>query len=287
MKKNIIFIFMLLSVNIFAQKLEIVEELHHKGSFPTAECKKDNGGNYCAVIDVILPGVYKIDFESDLIVEKVVLIGIQRLFVSIPNKPKEITLRTNEYLPFKFKVSKDNLKGREIYEIVLKKSEKQVNTKKRDVLSNCFSGCLYSVNAPFGISMGYCKRFGFMLDGGFSPCVFNKFKIRNIYPSVLLDDTQFKESKNKGIYRAYAHFGAVYRPKMWLLFYASAGYGNYADVLKYGKNVFAPKIVSGLECEAGIMCKVKRLGLLVCCQRNISEEKFVDFGIGINLWWGR
>lgn len=57
MRTLIAFLLLLLTSSAFAQDLELVEALHHKGSYPTANCPKDVNGEYCTIIDVILPGV--------------------------------------------------------------------------------------------------------------------------------------------------------------------------------------------------------------------------------------
>lgn len=150
-----------------------------------------------------------------------------------------------------------------------------------------------------GFSIGKCKRYGFILNGGFSKLAFDNwenrnqergslvdtFRISHIYSSLLLSDEQSEYAKTKGLYRSYLRFGSIFRAFNFLYLYAAAGIGTCADVSVYDGHLFASTIHKGLEGEFGFMMKYKRLGVSFAYVRNIGvDNKMSDFNLGVHLW---
>ena len=106
MRKIFLLFFMVISVNVFSQDLELVESLHHKSTFPASECKKDNYDKYCAVIDVIVPGE-SVEVSCSYKVATETITNGTRLFMSIPSKkPQIVTVKVSKYQPYYFEVNR-------------------------------------------------------------------------------------------------------------------------------------------------------------------------------------
>ena len=434
MKAFITSILILLTLNVIGQNLDLVQPLEDKGAFPIRECKKDNDGNYCAVIHIIIPDVsFNIHAEYMIEEEKSITNG-KEIFVSTANK-KKIRVNAEGFQPYEFDAKE--LKSSELYEIRLQKPTKTkkeylilrlneadakieingkpyiaddkefmveldygtydiyvskpnfqmeylqitLNDKKpviKDVIlrqknrygslivkikgryganiyldnnlinsgkiysglygshnlrltcgnktkdktinikpnknvvkkyrfvnpyggdndNSFFIGGRYSLKSTIGLSLGYGKKFGAIVNLGISPYAIDRmqnnknfaenFTLKSIYPSVLLDYEQNNSANSKGVSRSYLHCGPMYRPFDWLAFYITAGFGNYADVIKYDSLYFAPKIHHGIDGEVGVMLKYKRLGFSLGYQRNIGRKsQFNDFVAGVFVWLGK
>ena len=167
------------------------------------------------------------------------------------------------------------------------------------IQSDWFIGYNYSSTAPINFSIGRCKRFGFILNGGFSPLTFcnyvnrikehgnilDTFRIKHIYYEALLDNDQLHTAKSKGAYRCYVRLGPVIKTFNFLYFYATFGYGNSAEVKQYDGMLFSPDIHKGVEGEAGLMLKYRRLGISLGYTQNIDKEiKFSEYNFGLHYW---
>ena len=121
MRTLIAFLLLLLTSSAFAQDLELVEALHHKGSYPTANCPKDANGEYCTIIDVILPGVkiYNIECSNKVGHEEEIPNG-KRFFMSVPQKKQKVRVNAMGYQPSMFEVKADEVSKIEVYEIRLR-----------------------------------------------------------------------------------------------------------------------------------------------------------------------
>ena len=125
MKKLLLFLFVtILSFSAFAQNLEVVKPLSHKGPFSAGQNKTDNNGKYCAVIDISLPSV-SFSVEGSYILDKNTITNGWRIFVSVPSKAKQISVKADGFQDFTFDVSTENINPGEAYEIALKVPEKQ------------------------------------------------------------------------------------------------------------------------------------------------------------------
>lgn len=459
MKYFLVIIFMLAATMVSAQNLELVESLHYTKAFSASECRKDLNGNFCAVIDVVLPGVNisKIDCHYK-INEEIKLENGVRFFVSVPNKPIKARVITEDFQPYEFEIK--DVKGLELYEIRLKnphtahkqqpeiverivekenivevessdqntgkaylilkisetgtqvkvdyrtynvngrefkinlpygyhnvtvskptfrtvdfsvnltgepieknitltnasveikvekeydavlyvdgvrygtqntvrvsadskhtiKIEKNGHTKSKTVKaeqynftvvmpsfsnsqvsqSNWFIGGTFSPQLMSGgISVGRCERAGFILNAGVSKLAVNNwhyrslekgglldtFKISNIYSTKLLDNSELKSAKKKGLYRSYVRIGPMFRLFDFAYIYGAVGCGTYADVKEYDSYLYAPSKHSGFEGEVGLMLKYKSLGVSAGYTQSIGKGKdFSDYHIGLNYW---
>lgn len=287
MRIVIALILIMLPCTVFAQRLEIESELTHKGAFPTRDNKTYDDSLYCAVIDVVLPGVGSVDFESDLIVETQSITGRKRLFVRVPSKPKDITLYSDNFQPFSFKISKEQVASKEIYEIVLRKEEQPQQQSVETVGDAGFmAGYAFTPSAPVGFSAGYCKDFGAMVSGGFSFLAFDKININQIYSPLLLTEGQKAYLYYCGKYRFYLHACGIIRAQPWLLAYAGGGYGVFADVSGYEDYYFAPSKHNGGELSLGVMIKINRLSISCGYVRNVGEkDDFQEIAVGAGFWF--
>ena len=288
MRTLIAFLLLLLTSSAFAQDLELVEALHHKGSYPTANCPKDVNGEYCTIIDVILPGVkiYNIECSNKVGHEEEIPNG-KRFFMSVPQKKQKVRVNAMGYQPYLFEVKADEVSKIEVYEIRLRvPSFVPPSPNKKEKLP-IFLGYHFSPSAPIGFSVGYCKKIGVYAKGGFSPLAFDQINIKEVYSTLLLTTEQSRNTSSNGKYRTFFQIGGMYRPIERFAIFASAGYGTFADVCEYDRHYFAPKVHDGLECEAGAMFKYKNLGVSLGYVRHIGKKNlFQDVSVGVQWWFG-
>ncbi len=166
--------------------------------------------------------------------------------------------------------------------------------------SNWFLGCTFSPTLMSGgISVGKCKRIGFILNGGFSKLAFTNwqnrntetgnlldtFRISNLHSTSELGNDPLSETNDKGLYRSYIRFGPMFRIFDFMYMYAAAGCGTYAEVKSYDGNLYAPTIHNGFEGEAGVMVKIKRFALSFGYTQNIDRDnQFSDYHLGMYYW---
>lgn len=166
--------------------------------------------------------------------------------------------------------------------------------------SNWFIGGTFSPQLMSGgISVGRCERAGFILNAGVSKLAVNNwhyrslekgglldtFKISNIYSTKLLDNSELKSAKKKGLYRSYVRIGPMFRLFDFAYIYGAVGCGTYADVKEYDSYLYAPSKHSGFEGEVGLMLKYKSLGVSAGYTQSIGKGKdFSDYHIGLNYW---
>lgn len=173
-----------------------------------------------------------------------------------------------------------------------------VNPYGGDNDNSFFIGGRYSLKSTIGLSLGYGKKFGAIVNLGISPYAIDRmqnnkkfadnFTLKSIYPSVLLDFEQRQNTSEKGSCRMYLHLGPMYRPYDWFAFYATVGFGNHAAAKEYNGHLFAQKIHKGIEGEAGVMFKYKRLALSLGYQRDTRREsRFQDVAAGLYVWLGK
>ena len=119
----VLLLFVLGYGSLLAQlKLELVNDLAHKGSFPKNECiqTKDKKG-YCAVIDVMIP-LSGVEFKQSYIQKVEKIKGGYRLFVSPSKKSRQIQVLHDNYVPLEFTFGGNEehaVVGMEAYQVVI------------------------------------------------------------------------------------------------------------------------------------------------------------------------
>ena len=106
---------MLVSIDVYSQNIELVNDLHHVSVY-NGECEKDNNGKDCAVIDVIIPKAKIRSIECDYKMGEIQPIdnGV-RFFIVIPQSKKKVRVIVENYQTIEFEVK--NVIGHQRYEI--------------------------------------------------------------------------------------------------------------------------------------------------------------------------
>lgn len=121
---------MLVSIDVYSQNIELVNDLHHVSVY-NGECEKDNNGKDCAVIDVIIPKAKIRSIECDYKMGEIQPIdnGV-RFFIVIPQSKKKVRVIVENYQTIEFEVK--NVIGHQRYEINYQVPD---NKQKTDVVN--------------------------------------------------------------------------------------------------------------------------------------------------------
>lgn len=114
--------FILLTLNVLGQNLELVQQLEDIGAFPARDCRVDIGKKYCAVIHIIIPDVSFSVHAENMVGEEDSITNGKQIFISTSNK-KKIRINAVGFLPYEFEAK--DLKRCEVYEIKLQKPKKK------------------------------------------------------------------------------------------------------------------------------------------------------------------
>jgi len=150
----------------------------------------------------------------------------------------------------------------------------------------------YSRTAPFGLSIGYCERWGGYLTAKWDGGVSFVEEMEPAAPGYSYDYGYYEgmdfDSNNRKYVRVAITGGAMVRLASWLYLSGGLGYGTYGaayHITSSENDYYCPDLQKGLEVEAGVTVPIKAFNLSVgyCTIISGNSQRFADIQIGVGI----